>query len=84
MAIPPDTLLPDRNGSGPQSGRRTPTFGLPRTGGSRSTIAVTTGLLEKLGVSHDALSEDGVPVEYAQDRHRGDRARFVVEVAPRG
>jgi GntR family transcriptional regulator len=32
-------------------------------------------------VAHDAA---GAAVEYAQDRHRGDRARFVVEVAPRG
>jgi GntR family transcriptional regulator len=32
-------------------------------------------------VAYDARD---VPVEYASDRHRGDRARFVVEVAPRG
>jgi GntR family transcriptional regulator len=35
-------------------------------------------------VERVAFDASGAPVEYAQDRHRGDRARFVVEVAPRG
>jgi GntR family transcriptional regulator len=35
-------------------------------------------------VERVAYDADGTPVEFAQDRHRGDRARFVVEVAPRG
>ncbi len=35
-------------------------------------------------VERVAYDADGLPVEYAQDRHRGDRARFVVEVETRG
>ena len=35
-------------------------------------------------VERVAFDAAGTPVEYASDRHRGDRARFVVEVAPRG
>ena len=35
-------------------------------------------------VERVAYDADGLPVEYAEDRHRGDRARFVVEVSPRG
>ena len=34
-------------------------------------------------VERVAFDADDVPVEYAEDRHRGDRARFVVEVSPR-
>jgi GntR family transcriptional regulator len=34
-------------------------------------------------VERVAYDTEGNPVEYAEDRHRGDRARFVVEVAPR-
>jgi GntR family transcriptional regulator len=33
-------------------------------------------------VERTAYAADGAAVEYARDRHRGDRARFVVEVAP--
>jgi GntR family transcriptional regulator len=33
-------------------------------------------------VERTAYARDGTPVEFARDRHRGDRARFVVEVAP--
>jgi DNA-binding GntR family transcriptional regulator len=29
-----------------------------------------------------AYADDGTAVEYAQDRHRGDRARFIVRVVP--
>ncbi len=32
-------------------------------------------------VERVAYAADGTPVEWARDRHRGDRARFVVEVA---
>jgi GntR family transcriptional regulator len=32
-------------------------------------------------VERTAYAADGTPVEHARDRHRGDRARFVVEVA---
>jgi GntR family transcriptional regulator len=32
-------------------------------------------------VERTAYAGDGTPVEHARDRHRGDRARFVVEVA---
>ncbi|HEY5141910.1 MAG TPA: GntR family transcriptional regulator [Solirubrobacteraceae bacterium] len=35
-------------------------------------------------VERVAFDVAGTAVEYASDRHRGDRARFVVEVAPRG
>ncbi len=35
-------------------------------------------------VERVAYDETGIAVEFARDRHRGDRARFVVEVAPRG
>lgn len=35
-------------------------------------------------VERVAFDAGGTPVEFARDRHRGDRARFVVEVAPRG
>jgi GntR family transcriptional regulator len=35
-------------------------------------------------VERVAFDAGGTPVEFALDRHRGDRARFVVEVAPRG
>jgi DNA-binding GntR family transcriptional regulator len=34
-------------------------------------------------VTRVAFTGDGVPVEFARDHHRGDRARFVVEVATR-
>ena len=34
-------------------------------------------------VERIAYDADGTPVEFARDRHRGDRARFVIEVAPR-
>ncbi len=37
-----------------------------------------------MSVERVAYAADGTPVEYARDRHRGDRARFVVEVTPRG
>jgi GntR family transcriptional regulator len=30
-------------------------------------------------VERTAYDEDGTPVEYAKDRHRGDRTSFVVE-----
>jgi GntR family transcriptional regulator len=33
-------------------------------------------------VERTAFTGDGTPVEFARDRHRGDRVRFVVEVAP--
>jgi hypothetical protein len=33
-------------------------------------------------VERVAFAADGTPVEYAHDRHRGDRARFVIHVAP--
>ncbi|MGA9857851.1 MAG: GntR family transcriptional regulator [Solirubrobacteraceae bacterium] len=32
-------------------------------------------------ITRVAFAADGVPVEFARDRHRGDRARFVVETA---
>ena len=35
-------------------------------------------------VERIAYAADGTAVEFARDRHRGDRARFVVEVTPRG
>lgn len=35
-------------------------------------------------VERVAYSQDETAVEFARDRHRGDRARFVVEVTPRG
>ncbi len=44
-------------------------------------VRARTPLMFVERVAYDA---DGVAVEYAEDRHRGDRARFVVEVAPRG
>ena len=34
-------------------------------------------------VERIAYDAGGTPVEFARDRHRGDRARFVIEVAPR-
>ena len=37
-----------------------------------------------MSVERIAYAADGRPVEFARDRHRGDRARFVVEVTPRG
>ena len=37
-----------------------------------------------MSVERIAYAADGTPVEFARDRHRGDRARFVVEVTPRG
>jgi GntR family transcriptional regulator len=33
-------------------------------------------------VERTAYARDGIPVEFARDRHRGDRARFVVRVVP--
>ena len=33
-------------------------------------------------VERTAYAAGGIPVEYARDRHRGDRARFVVRVVP--
>jgi GntR family transcriptional regulator len=33
-------------------------------------------------VERTAYAADGTPVEFARDRHRGDRARFVIRVAP--
>ena len=56
-------------------------------------VAARAGDAEALGirarsplmlVERVAYDADDVPVEYAQDRHRGDRARFVVEVTTRG
>lgn len=44
-------------------------------------VRARTPLMLVERVAYDA---DGHAVEYAEDRHRGDRARFVVEVAPRG
>jgi GntR family transcriptional regulator len=35
-------------------------------------------------VARTAYAADGTPVESARDRHRGDRAAFVVEVGPHG
>ena len=35
-------------------------------------------------VERVAYDAEGVPVEFARDRHRGDRARFVIEVVPDG
>jgi DNA-binding GntR family transcriptional regulator len=32
-------------------------------------------------VERTAYAEDGTAVEFAHDRHRGDRASFVIEVA---
>ena len=37
-----------------------------------------------MSVERVAYDAGGTPVEFAHDRHRGDRARFVVEVTPRG
>lgn len=37
-----------------------------------------------MSVERVAYDAGGTPVEFARDRHRGDRARFVVEVTPRG
>ena len=33
-------------------------------------------------VERVAWAEDGTPVEYSRDRHRGDRARFVIRAVP--
>jgi len=33
-------------------------------------------------VERTAYAGDGTPVEFAHDRYRGDRARFVVRVSP--
>jgi GntR family transcriptional regulator len=33
-------------------------------------------------VERTAYTADGIPVEFAHDRHRGDRARFVIRVVP--
>jgi GntR family transcriptional regulator len=33
-------------------------------------------------VERTSFAADGTPVEFARDRHRGDRARFVIRVAP--
>ncbi len=44
-------------------------------------VRTRTPLMRVERIAYDA---DGRAVEYAEDRHRGDRARFVVEVAPRG
>lgn len=44
-------------------------------------VVPRTPLMQVERIGFDA---DGVAVEYAIDRHRGDRARFTVEVAPRG
>ena len=33
-------------------------------------------------VERTSYAADGTPVEFARDRHRGDRARFVIRVAP--
>lgn len=33
-------------------------------------------------VERVSYAEDGTPVEFARDRHRGDRARFVIQVVP--
>ena len=35
-------------------------------------------------VERVAYDAEGVPIEFARDRHRGDRARFVIEVVPDG
>jgi DNA-binding GntR family transcriptional regulator len=43
-------------------------------------VRARTPLMRVERIAYDA---EGTPVEYAEDRHRGDRARFVVEVAPR-
>ena len=37
-----------------------------------------------MAVERIAYAADGTAVEFARDRHRGDRARFVVEVTPHG
>jgi GntR family transcriptional regulator len=34
-------------------------------------------------IERTAATDDGVPVEYARDRYRGDRARFTIQVAAR-
>lgn len=44
-------------------------------------VRARTPLMRVERVAYDA---EGNAVEYAEDRHRGDRARFVVEVAARG
>ena len=44
-------------------------------------VRARTPLMLVERVAYDA---DGAAVEFAQDRHRGDRARFVVEVTTRG
>jgi DNA-binding GntR family transcriptional regulator len=35
-------------------------------------------------VERVAAASDGTPVEFARDHHRGDRARFVVQVRSPG
>ena len=35
-------------------------------------------------VERSAYARDGTAVEFARDRHRGDRARFLIRVVPDG
>ena len=35
-------------------------------------------------VERVAYAADGTAVEFARDRHRGDRARFLIQVVPAG
>jgi DNA-binding GntR family transcriptional regulator len=35
-------------------------------------------------VERVAYAHDGTAVEFARDRHRGDRARFLIRVVPDG
>lgn len=54
---------------------------------ARAADAVALGVRARsplMLVERVAYDAAGVPVQYSQDRHRGDRARFVVLVAPRG
>ena len=67
-----------RSGRAPSSAssrstRRRPTHG-------RSACVPRSPLMLVERIAYDA---GGTPVEFARDRHRGDRARFVIEVAPR-
>lgn len=49
--------------------------------GSAEALGVAVGAPLML-VERTAFDADGVPVEFARDLHRGDRARFVVDAPP--
>jgi GntR family transcriptional regulator len=55
---------------------------VPAAAPEAKLLAIPTGAPLML-VVRTSYDQDGTPIEFARDRHRGDRAQFVVETQPR-